>query len=218
MRDEIRILTEAQLRAALPLDLDAVDVTERAFAALAAGGVVMPPILAMELPDRDAEIDVKTAYLPGFDGVALKVSTGFFQNPAKGLPSLGGLMAVFSAETGQVRAVLLDNGYLTDLRTAAAGAVAARWLAPERVETATVLGTGLQARLQMRAAHLVRLPSGPPRAQTPMSPVLPVRMPRGRTRRPRSTSPRPRWKIPNRPPSHRTIKHLFQGVIFKARA
>jgi ornithine cyclodeaminase len=55
-----------------------------------------------------------------------------------------------------VEAVLLDNGYLTDLRTAAAGAVAARALAPSRVETACVMGTGLQARMQIEAAHLVR--------------------------------------------------------------
>jgi Predicted ornithine cyclodeaminase, mu-crystallin homolog len=52
--------------------------------------------------------------------------------------------------------VFLDNGYLTDLRTAAAGAVAARHLAPARVDTAGVIGTGVQARLQMQAAHLVR--------------------------------------------------------------
>jgi ornithine cyclodeaminase len=55
-----------------------------------------------------------------------------------------------------VEAVFLDNGYLTDLRTAAAGAVAARHLAPAEVETAGVIGTGVQARLQMQAAHLVR--------------------------------------------------------------
>jgi ornithine cyclodeaminase len=101
-------------------------------------------------------VDAKTAYLPGLDSFALKVSTGFYGNAARGLPSLGGLMVVFSAHTGQVEAVLLDNGYLTDLRTAAAGAVAARALAPAQVETACVMGTGLQARMQVAAAHLVR--------------------------------------------------------------
>jgi ornithine cyclodeaminase len=65
-------------------------------------------------------------------------------------------MVLFSAHTGQVKAVLLDNGYLTDVRTAAAGAVAARYMAPARVDTAAVLGAGVQARLQMQAAHLVR--------------------------------------------------------------
>jgi ornithine cyclodeaminase len=65
-------------------------------------------------------------------------------------------MILFSAKTGLVEAVFLDNGYLTDLRTAAAGAVAAQHLAPETVRTAGVIGTGVQARLQARAAHLVR--------------------------------------------------------------
>jgi ornithine cyclodeaminase len=65
-------------------------------------------------------------------------------------------MILFSATTGLVQAVFLDNGYLTDLRTAAAGAVAARHLAPATVETAGVIGTGVQARLQLQAAHLVR--------------------------------------------------------------
>lgn len=152
---DISILTEADLRDLVPLDAAAVDVVESAFAALAGEGVVMPPILSMALPAANGEVDVKTAYLPGFDGFAIKVSPGFFDNPKIGLPSLNGLMVLFSAKTGLVEALLLDNGYLTDVRTAAAGAVAARHLAPE-VRTAGVLGTGVQARLQIEAARLVR--------------------------------------------------------------
>ncbi|MEI2806552.1 cyclodeaminase [Albidovulum sp.] len=156
MPHDIQIVTEAQLRGLVTLDLTVVDVIERAFAALAKGGVVMPPILSMDLPAANGEVDVKTAYIPGFDGFAIKVSPGFFDNPKLGLPSLNGLMILLSATTGLVQAVFLDNGYLTDIRTAAAGAVAARHLAPGTVETAGVIGTGVQARLQMQAAHLVR--------------------------------------------------------------
>lgn len=156
MAHDIRIVTEDQLRQVVKLDLTAIDVVERAFAALASGKVVMPPILSMDLPDANGEVDVKTAYIPGFDGFAIKVSPGFFDNPKLGLPSLNGLMILFSAKTGLVQAVFLDNGYLTDIRTAAAGAVAARHLAPPHVETAGVIGTGVQARLQMKAAHMVR--------------------------------------------------------------
>ena len=156
MAHDIRIVTESQLREVVDLDLTIVDVIERAFAALASGKVVMPPILSMELKDANGEVDVKTAYIPGFDGFAIKVSPGFFDNPKLGLPSLNGLMILFSANTGLVEAVFLDNGYLTDIRTAAAGAVAARHLAPDNVTTAGVIGTGVQARLQIQAAHLVR--------------------------------------------------------------
>lgn len=156
MAHDIQIVTEAELKEAVQLDLTTVDVIERAFAALAGGEVVMPPILSMDLPMVNGEVDVKTAYIPGFDGFAIKVSPGFFDNPKLGLPSLNGLMILFSAKTGLVEAVYLDNGYLTDIRTAAAGAVAARHLAPKNVDTAGVIGTGVQARLQMQAAHLVR--------------------------------------------------------------
>ena len=153
---KIRILTEAELRRCVKLDLDTVAVVENAFRSLASGSVVMPPILSMELPDVRGEVDVKTAFVPGLSGFAIKVSPGFFDNPRLGLPSLNGLMVVFSATTGLLEAILLDNGYLTDVRTAAAGAVAARHLAPDDVETAGVLGAGAQARLQLKAAYLVR--------------------------------------------------------------
>ncbi|MBZ4022861.1 cyclodeaminase [Rhodobacter sp. TJ_12] len=153
---DIRILTEAELRRLIALDPDTVDVIEAGFRALAEGGVVMPPVLSMAIEAHHGEVDVKTAYVPGFAGFALKVSPGFFDNPKIGLPSLNGLMILLSAQTGLVQAVFLDNGYLTDLRTAAAGAVAARHLAPATVETAGVIGTGVQARLQLQAAHLVR--------------------------------------------------------------
>ena len=156
MAHDIRIVTEAELRQVVALDLTVVDVVAQAFAALGQGSVVMPPILSMELAEANGEVDVKTAYIPGFDSFAIKVSPGFFDNPKLGLPSLNGLMILFSAKTGLVEAVFLDNGYLTDMRTAAAGAVAARYLAPQRVQVAGVLGTGVQARLQMQAAHLVR--------------------------------------------------------------
>jgi ectoine utilization protein EutC len=156
MAHDIQIVTEAELRAIVQLDVTIIDVIEQAFAALARGGVVMPPILSMDMHEVNGEVDVKTAYIPGFDGFAIKVSPGFFNNPKIGLPSLNGLMILFSAKTGLVESLFLDNGYLTDIRTAAAGAVAARHLAPERVETAGVIGTGVQARLQIEAAHLVR--------------------------------------------------------------
>lgn len=156
MPHDVRLLTEADLKKAVRLDLAAVDVVERAFTALAGGQVVMPPVLSMALPAVKGEVDVKTAYIPGFDGFAIKVSPGFFDNPGRGLPSLNGLMIVLSANTGLVEAIFLDNGYLTNVRTAAAGAVAAKYLAPETVHCAGVLGTGLQARLQLQAAHLIR--------------------------------------------------------------
>ncbi|HTH76492.1 MAG TPA: cyclodeaminase, partial [Trinickia sp.] len=153
---DITIVGEAQLRALVPLDLAAVDQVERAFLSLATEPVVMPPVLNLALTERHGEVDVKTAYLPRFDSFAIKISPGFFDNPALGLPSLNGLMLVLSARTGLTEAVLLDNGYLTAVRTAAAGAVAARWLARPDARRVAVIGAGEQARLQLQALALVR--------------------------------------------------------------
>jgi ornithine cyclodeaminase len=152
----IKILAEADLRGLIDLDPDAVNCVEDAFKALAGGQVVMPPILSMAIDEYNGEVDVKTAYVPGLESFAIKMSPGFFDNPKIGLPSTSGLMILFSAKTGMVEALLLDNGYLTDVRTAAAGAVAARHLAREDAETACIVGAGTQGRLQLKALTLVR--------------------------------------------------------------
>ncbi len=152
----ICILTERDLRAVVSLDISAVDCIEQAFLALATQPVAMPPILRLDIPEFRGEVDVKTAYVPGFDGFAIKVSPGFFDNPKLGLPSLNGLMILFSAKTGLIEALLLDNGYLTDVRTAGAGAVAARHLSRNEASVATIFGAGMQAQLQLSALMLVR--------------------------------------------------------------
>ncbi|WP_018388444.1 ectoine utilization protein EutC [Ancylobacter sp. FA202] len=153
---QMLVLTEADLRPLLRLDAHAVDCVEAAFAALATKPVAMPPILRLDIPEHRGEVDVKTAYVPGLDGFAIKVSPGFFDNPLLGLPSLNGLMILFSTRTGLVEALLLDNGYLTDVRTAAAGAVAARHLSRPESGVVAILGAGMQARLQLEALTLVR--------------------------------------------------------------
>ncbi|NKK69449.1 ectoine utilization protein EutC [Rhizobium sophorae] len=150
------ILTEAELRKVIGLDRDAVACIEEAFAALATKAVAMPPILRLDIPEYRGEVDVKTAYVPGIEGFAIKISPGFFDNPKIGLPSTNGMMVLLSSRTGLVQALLLDNGYLTDVRTAAAGAVAARHLSRENASVATIFGAGMQARLQLEALTLVR--------------------------------------------------------------
>ncbi|MBX5230466.1 ectoine utilization protein EutC [Rhizobium sp. NLR9b] len=150
------ILTEAELRKIVVLDRDAVACIEQAFAALATKAVAMPPILRLDIPEYRGEVDVKTAYVPGIEGFAIKISPGFFDNPKIGLPSTNGMMVLLSSRTGLVQALLLDNGYLTDVRTAAAGAVAAKYLSRQDSSVAAIFGAGMQARLQLEALTLVR--------------------------------------------------------------
>ncbi|CAN5439716.1 ectoine utilization protein EutC [soil metagenome] len=152
----ITVLTEPQLRAAVGLSQVALDAVRAVYPIISAGKASMPPIMRIDVPEHGGEIDVKSAYLPGYDGIAVKLSTGYFANPDRGLPSLSGLMVLLDAQTGLTRAALFDNGYLTDLRTALAGAVAADALAVPEASIVAIVGAGVQARLQLQALQLVR--------------------------------------------------------------
>lgn len=129
---------------------------ETAFRALAEGRVIQPPPLGMELDEARGEVHVKGAFLRGEPVFVMKVASGFYLNSQRGLPTGSGLVLVFDAATGFPLALLQDNGYLTELRTGGAGALAVRLLAPNRPLKAAVLGAGSQARYQLRAMARVR--------------------------------------------------------------
>jgi len=152
----ITIVTEEDIRRCVSLDHDVINEVAEGFSKLAAQEVTLPPILRVDVPQNHGEVDVKTAYIHGLDSFAIKIAAGFFDNHLLDLPTGSGMMVLVSAKTGRPLAVLLDNGYLTDVRTAAAGAIAAQHLAPKQVNTAGVIGSGMQARFQMRALKLVR--------------------------------------------------------------
>ncbi|MDX1664084.1 MAG: cyclodeaminase [Candidatus Promineifilaceae bacterium] len=153
---QVLILTEEEIRRVVGVDEEALAAVAGAFTALAEGRATMPPIMRVDVPEHSGEVDVKSAYLQGLEGFAVKISSGFFDNRALGLPSLSGMMVLLSTHTGFPLALLLDNGYLTDVRTAMAGALAARHLAPPDVGTVGIVGSGAQARYQARALQLVR--------------------------------------------------------------
>lgn len=152
----MEIILERELRAAVTLNRDVLDAVENGFNLMADGAVQTPPIMRIEVPEHNGEVDVKAAKVNGLDHFAIKVSSGFFDNPTRGLPSGSGLMVLLSAVTGQPEALFLDNGYLTDVRTAAAGAIAAKYLANPSLDTVGVIGAGSQARVQLQALALVR--------------------------------------------------------------
>jgi ornithine cyclodeaminase len=150
------VLTEADLRSCVSMDKHSYNVVSEAFTLLAQGKATVPPIMRVDIPENQGEVDAKTAYLHGLDHFAIKIASGFFNNRALGLPTGSGMMVVLSALTGFPQAVLLDNGYLTDVRTGIAGAIAAEHLARKKLETVGVIGSGTQARYQMRGLKLVR--------------------------------------------------------------
>lgn len=136
--------------------LDLVGLMEGAFAAFSRGEAVVPLPGELLFKDPPGEVHIKYGYLASGDTYVIKIACGFWNNPAIGLSSSDGLLLVFRKETGELAAVLNDRGRLTDLRTAAAGAVAAKHLAPGNIEAIGVLGCGIQAELQVQMLQSVR--------------------------------------------------------------
>lgn len=151
----VHILREPEIRGLISYP-EAIAAVETAFASFSSGRTVMPGVIHLDLEAFRGEVHIKSAYLGGGGTYVVKVASGFYLNPSRGLPAGNGLMLVFEAETGRLRSVLFDNGYLTEMRTGAAGAVAAKFLAKRLSPRVGLVGSGSQARFQLRALLEVR--------------------------------------------------------------
>jgi ornithine cyclodeaminase len=143
-----RIVHRADIELALA-GADLLDAIERGFARLSAGDAVVPPVGELLFDDPPGDVHIKYGYLRDDPYFVVKIAGGFYRNPQLGLPANSGLVLVFRQRTGEIDTILLDDGRLTDVRTAVAGAVAAKYLAPRSVDCIGVIGTGVQARLQV---------------------------------------------------------------------
>ncbi len=177
-----RLVDAAELRAKLRFE-DLIEPVSRALQDSSAGHahnglIVMVPDGRADLGD----VYVKTGTLRGHAVYIVKVSPWFAVNVERGQQQ-GGFLAVFDSHTGHTLAVLNDEHYLSDIRTAATGALAARALAPPHVEAVVVLGAGTQAYWQTlalyherRFTHLTLWARAPAKAaalQARLSPALP---------------------------------------------
>ena len=142
----MKIITLGEIKAVLP-SLDLLPEIEAGFVAYSAGKAIVPPVGELLL-DR-GEVHIKYGYIKEDSYYVIKVASGFYDNPQLGLPSSSGLMLLFSQMTGELVSIVLDLGYLTDTRTAIAGTIAAKHLAPKDIESIGIVGTGIQARLQL---------------------------------------------------------------------
>ncbi|MGC2186431.1 MAG: hypothetical protein WA637_24400 [Terriglobales bacterium] len=165
MRREVLILREAEIRALLD-PRACVTAMEQAFAAYSTGRAQLPAVIQLDVPENAeteetapqnrGEIHIKAGYLNGGPYYAVKIVSGFPHNPQLGLPANDGMIVVFDASTGAPAAFLLDNGFITDFRTGAAGAVAAKHLARAKISRVALVGTGVQARYQVEMLALER--------------------------------------------------------------
>ena len=151
----VPLIHEGEIRRAMTPAL-AVTAIREAFRADGHGLARVPPVINLEVPAYRGEFHIKTAVIEGLRHIAIKIASGFPDNPARGLPSGSGMMAVFDSTTGLPAALLLDNGFLTDIRTGAAGAIAADALARRSIEVVGVIGSGIQARHQIQCLRVTR--------------------------------------------------------------
>ena len=132
-----------------------IQCIEEAFISYSNGTANIPPVGYLGFDEPPADIHIKYGHIKNDPYYVIKIASGFYQNPSIGLPSSNGMMLAFDARTGEPKCVLCDEGYLTDLRTALAGAVAAKYIAPGNVECIGIVGTGIQARFQLHYLTLV---------------------------------------------------------------
>jgi len=152
---KVLVLREPEIRGLIGPG-GALKAVRDAFVRLARGEATLPGVINLDIPSAQGEVHVKGAWLHGTPFFSIKEAGGFYGNGAEGLPVGSGLILVFDAGNGFLRAVLFDNAYLTELRTGAAGALAAQLLARKDATRVAMIGAGGQARYQLAALREVR--------------------------------------------------------------
>lgn len=150
------VINEDWLAQSMILNEELVTVIETAFLTLAKGRVTIPPIQQIPVSAVNGQVCVKSAYAADYPFFAIKMAGYFPNNLPLNIKGNQGCMCLFDSTTGCLETLIADNGLLTQLRTAASGAVAAKYLAPDRVNKVSVIGAGTQAKLQLQALDLVR--------------------------------------------------------------
>lgn len=130
-------------------DIDTTKVIEQGFVAYSQGKVVVPPVGELVFDNPPGEAHIKYGYIIGDEYYVIKIASGFYENIKLNLPTSTGLMLLFKQKTGELSCILLDEGYLTNVRTAAAGAVVAKYLAPKNVHRIGIFGAGTQGKMQL---------------------------------------------------------------------
>ena len=144
----MRIVSLDEIKAVLP-KVDLMQEIETGFSAYSNGEVVVPPVGELNFENPPGDVHIKYGYIRDDDVYVIKIASGFYQNKLLGLSNGQGMMLVFDQKSGKPIGLLQDEGYLTDVRTAVAGAICAKYLAPKNIEVIGIVGTGVQARMQL---------------------------------------------------------------------
>ncbi len=146
---QVSIINQSEIKSLIK-SIDVIAAMEEGFLQYSNGNTVVPPVGELLFDNPKGEAHIKYGYVKGDDFYCVKIASGFYENSKFGISSSQGLMLLFSQKTGELSAILLDGGYLTNIRTAAAGALVARYFAPRTVNAIGIIGTGIQGRLQLQ--------------------------------------------------------------------
>ncbi len=129
--------------------INLIESIELGFVEYSRGNSVVPPVGELLFDKPPGDVHIKYGYIKSQDNYVVKIASGFSNNEELGLSSSHGVMVMFDKNTGYLKCVLHDEGYLTNVRTAIAGAICAKYLAPSQVKGIGIIGNGIQARMQL---------------------------------------------------------------------
>ncbi|MDN3504105.1 MAG: deaminase [Rhabdochlamydiaceae bacterium] len=145
----MKVLSLQQIKSAIDIK-DAIELQEQGFKLYSEKKVDVPPVGYINFGDDVGDVHIKSGWVQGDDIFVVKIMGAYHKNRINlGIENAQGSLLAFDAQTGVLKALLNDEGYLTNLRTAIAGLIVAKRLAPKKVTSIGILGTGVQARLQL---------------------------------------------------------------------
>lgn len=147
--DNVLYLSQADVAHAGLGMAETINIVERVFQEKAKGNIEMPPKPGIH-PEPDSFIHAMPAYVPALGAAAVKWVSGYPRNTSQGLPYITGLLILNDPETGLPLAVM-DAAWITAMRTAAASAVAAKYLAKPEPHALAIIGCGVQGRSHVAA-------------------------------------------------------------------
>jgi len=142
------IITKPNIEAIVE-NLDLIPIIKKGFVSYSEGQSVVPPVGELSFKNPPGDVHIKYGYITGKNYYVIKIASGFYENEKLGIPNGFGLMLLFDQKTGENVALLADDAYLTDVRTAVAGAICTEQFS-NPVQCIGVIGTGLQARMQVQ--------------------------------------------------------------------
>ena len=145
----MEILSLNQLKKLIDIGQLITDL-EEGYVLYSEGRVEVPPVGFLNFEDPPGDVHIKYRFIKGDSVYVVKIASGFYNNRKLGISASDGLLLVFSQQTGKLESILLDECYLTDVRTAVGGAVAAKHLAPSNISAIGIVGTGVQAKMQLQ--------------------------------------------------------------------